>query len=116
MNIMLAMHIGKRIARARKRAGITPDELATLLGITGAAVRSWELGKSQPRPSRYDDIATALGANPNYIAREIEPVMMGDDPDELEQRASAFADLMATLSDDQIDLVIQVAREFQKAP
>lgn len=110
------MHIGERIAIARKRAGMTPEELAKALGITASAVRSWELGKSQPRPSKYPGIAEALGAHLGYIGTGTEPVMLNDDPEALERRATQFAELVTSLTDEQIELVMQVAREFQKVP
>ena len=108
------MGIGDRIKRARTLAGMTPDELARELKITGSAVRSWEKGVSQPRPKRYSVIADALGAHLNYISSGVEPPLVGEDAESLDRRASEFAEIMLSLSDEQINLLYQVAREFHK--
>lgn len=40
--------IGKRVAEARRRAGLTQKELADLIGVGQRAVQGWELGRSHP--------------------------------------------------------------------
>lgn len=42
------LNMGETIARERRAAGITQDELAAHLGVTKAAVSKWELGQSLP--------------------------------------------------------------------
>lgn len=42
------LNMGATIARERRAAGITQDELAAHLGVTKAAVSKWELGQSLP--------------------------------------------------------------------
>lgn len=45
---MEGINIAGTIARERRAAGITQDELAAHLGVTKAAVSKWELGQSAP--------------------------------------------------------------------
>ena len=40
--------VGKRLAQARRRAGLTQKELADLVGVGERAVQAWELGQSHP--------------------------------------------------------------------
>ena len=40
--------IGKRVAEACRRAGLTQKELAELIGVGQRAVQGWELGRSHP--------------------------------------------------------------------
>jgi transcriptional regulator with XRE-family HTH domain len=40
--------IGKRVAEARRRAGLTQKELADLVGVGQRAIQGWELGRSHP--------------------------------------------------------------------
>lgn len=42
------LNIGSTIARERRAAGLTQDDLAMHLGVTKAAVSKWELGQSMP--------------------------------------------------------------------
>ncbi len=42
------MELGTRISDLRKKAGMTQEQLASLLGTTRQAVSKWESGKSQP--------------------------------------------------------------------
>ena len=40
--------VGKRVAQARRRAGLTQKQLADLVGVGERAVQGWELGQSHP--------------------------------------------------------------------
>ena len=53
--------LGKRIAKARRQAGITQAALAMQLGVTAQAVSKWEQGKSCPDIAILDEVADALG-------------------------------------------------------
>jgi transcriptional regulator with XRE-family HTH domain len=52
----LAKIVGKRIAAARKQAGLSQTELADKIGVTRAAVSGWERGQ-EPLLSHLRDIA-----------------------------------------------------------
>lgn len=57
----------KRIAAARKLAGLNQSEVARRLGITPQAVQGWESGKSAPRGERLLQLAKLLGVTPHYL-------------------------------------------------
>ena len=40
--------VGARMRAARKRAGLTQEQLAALVGVTGGAVSQWENGQTMP--------------------------------------------------------------------
>lgn len=110
------MHIGERIKRARKRAGKEPEDLAKAMKLSGEAIRSWERGDSAPRPTRYAKIAAFLGVTENWIATGAKPMLPdSSEEEELDAQASNFADVMSSLSDDQIELILKVAAQFAKA-
>lgn len=54
-------YLGKRIAEARKRSGLTQNALACRVGVTAQAVSKWEQGRSCPDIAILDEIADALG-------------------------------------------------------
>lgn len=53
--------LGRRIAEARREAGITQTSLARSVGVTAQAVSKWEQGRSCPDIAILDEIADALG-------------------------------------------------------
>lgn len=53
--------LGRRIACARRNAGITQTTLAKRVGVTAQAVSKWEQGRSCPDIAILDEIADALG-------------------------------------------------------
>lgn len=46
----------------RQRAGVSQEELAEPLGVTGACISRWETGSRKPRGPRVDAYARALAA------------------------------------------------------
>jgi len=55
------MSIGKNIAKYRKAAGMTQEELGTSLGVTNQAVSKWESEVSMPDILLLPQIASVLG-------------------------------------------------------
>lgn len=55
------MTIGNRIQEARKRVGLTQEELGERIGVTGVAIMRYEKDKRQPRIEQLMAIAAALG-------------------------------------------------------
>ena len=54
-------YFGARLKALRKKAGLTQEELADVLGISYMTVRRWEAGKASPRVEDIPSIAQALG-------------------------------------------------------
>lgn len=54
------MNIGKNIAKFRKKAKLTQEELGKQLGVSNQAVSKWESGISMPDVMLLPDIAKAL--------------------------------------------------------
>ena len=52
---------GSRLRALRKKAGLSQEELADVLGISYMTVRRWEAGKASPRVEDVPSIAQALG-------------------------------------------------------
>ena len=56
-------NFGKRLKALRKKAGLTQEELADVLGISYMTVRRWEAEKVSPRIEEIKAIAQALGVS-----------------------------------------------------
>lgn len=57
------MTVGENIKRIRLQRGLTQDELGYLVGVAGTMIRKYELGIANPKPSKLETIAKALGVN-----------------------------------------------------
>ena len=63
----MLMGIGDRIRRSREQIGLSQSELARRLGIRPQSVQQWEDGKTEPRPKKYQDIASALEVDKSWL-------------------------------------------------
>ena len=59
--------IGRRIAEARRAAGLTQPDLAEKMGISFQAVSNWERGESMPDISLLPDLAAVLETTTDNI-------------------------------------------------
>jgi transcriptional regulator with XRE-family HTH domain len=57
------MKLGKRIAQARKRCGLTQEQLAGRVGVTKQAVWQWEHDQGLPSLDRIIPLCRALEAS-----------------------------------------------------
>lgn len=52
---------------ARKKAGMTQEEVANALGVTPATVSMWETGRMQPRANMLPKIASLYGCTIEHL-------------------------------------------------
>jgi PAS domain S-box-containing protein len=64
-----AAHVGRRIARARKEAGLTQQELADRVGVTRRSIQGYEAGSIAPY-RHLDRLAEALGRSRDWLVAE----------------------------------------------
>ena len=57
------MTIGENIRRIRIEKGMTQKQVAEACGTVDAAIRTYELGKANPKPVTVAKIAKALGVS-----------------------------------------------------
>jgi transcriptional regulator with XRE-family HTH domain len=61
------LNVGENILYWRRLKGMKQDELAKKIGISPAALSNIENGSSKPDIERIEDIAEALGVEPNQL-------------------------------------------------
>ena len=67
------MVLGEKIARARKRCGLTQEQLAERLDVTRQSVSRWESGAAFPEMEKMVRLARLLGVSCDYLLRgEVE--------------------------------------------
>jgi ribosome-binding protein aMBF1 (putative translation factor) len=59
---------GKRIADARRAAGMTQEDLAERMNASQQAVASWEAQVNEPRLAIFEAIAKITGTSPEWLA------------------------------------------------
>ena len=60
---MDTINIGKRIKEARKKAGLTQNELAAKMGVSGSAIAQFERDEYNPTFQKITEISKALNCN-----------------------------------------------------
>lgn len=68
------MGIGKRIKEARERLGMTQNELADLVGVTGSAITNYEKETSHPKEPIMYKLFSALQVDANYLFQDVVSV------------------------------------------
>lgn len=68
---MDCIKIGKRIKQARETAGITQEQLSSLLGCTPQHVSALERGVKQPSLETLVSIANLLNASSDFLLQDI---------------------------------------------
>jgi SOS-response transcriptional repressor LexA len=64
---MVFMKVNDRIKSARKKKGLSQDELSVFVGVSRAAISQWERGETTPRGKYLSDLATALGVTVEWL-------------------------------------------------
>ena len=64
------MTVSANIRQLRKKAGLTPIELAEKIGVSIATLRRWEAGETSPTGTKITEIADLLGVLPDEIVKD----------------------------------------------
>ena len=64
------MGIGKRLKEARENAGLTQEQLAKMVGVTGSAITNYEKGTSHPKEPVIYALMDALHIEPNFLFQD----------------------------------------------
>lgn len=64
--------IGRRLAEARRAAGLSQEELAAKVGVRSGTISRYERGAFQPRTDKLEPIVDALGVSSDWIFRGVQ--------------------------------------------
>ena len=70
---------GERMHLARKRAGLTLDDVGKALGITGGAVSLWESNQNFPSRQRLEEFAKLTGVEASWLQFGVTASRFGPD-------------------------------------
>lgn len=96
--------LGYAIRRAREQRGLTPPQLAELVGVGRGTINDWESGASVP---------SMLYLGPLCAALVVDPRLFADLPDEPPSPVDAY---LMDLEDVQAATVRGIAAAFQPPP
>lgn len=106
---MIYRDIGKRLQRAREEAKLSQEELASLLGITQAALSNYELGKRRLYLQNLEQIASILNKPIAYFLEE-EPVAEttpSEAGDDMSETAKEIIKLVSELPDEEMESILE---------
>lgn len=113
----MGREIGALIRQARIQKGYTQEALAKLVGVQKSAVAKWENGRvTEIKRSNLISLADALGIEDvllvgnAYSDKKEKPT---DEDDGLSDEKRELIARIQELSDDQIQLLLQVARSIK---
>lgn len=67
------MVLKEKIAEQRKRAGLSQEQLAELLGVTRQSVSKWELGDAVPEIEKVLQMSSLFAVPTDYLLKGITP-------------------------------------------
>lgn len=78
------MEFKDRVRALRLDAGVTQNEMAKRLGLTGRAVGAWESGRAKPGIDKLQEIADYFGVSPHWLLDGSDGGSTDLSPDEVE--------------------------------
>lgn len=61
------MEFKDRVRSLRDAAGLTQEQLADRVGLTGRAIGAWESGRAKPRIDKLQQLADYFGVSPHWL-------------------------------------------------
>lgn len=94
--------LAQRIADAREIKGASLEQMAHMTGVTTETFRGWEVGASEPRPSKMQMLAGVLGVSMSWLLAGDADHEPHEEPrdhlERLEYKIERMAHLQAELS------------------
>ena len=74
------MKLSEKILYSRKRAGLSQEALADMVGVSRQAVSKWETGEALPETAKLAALGTALGVSLDWLLSDAEPEEPEEEP------------------------------------
>ena len=108
---MIQKKMGKRIQKAREEAGLSQEELASLMGCTQAALSNYELGKRRLYLANLAQLARILNKPINYFLEEPEDIKEEPLPQEpFNDTITAIIGLLAELPEEELTDILDFVK------
>lgn len=94
-----------------ERTGRTQKELAEVVGVAASTFNDWIKGRKYPRIDKIEILANYFGIQKSDLIEDKEKPTAADDG--LSKEKKELIDRIRNLSDEQIRLLLQVARSIK---
>ena len=74
------MKLSEKILYSRKRAGLSQEALADMVGVSRQAVSKWETGEALPETAKLAALGAALGVSVDWLLSDSEPEEPEEEP------------------------------------
>ena len=74
------MKLPEKILYSRKRAGLSQEALADMVGVSRQAVSKWETGEALPETAKLAALGAALGVSVDWLLSDSEPEEPREEP------------------------------------
>lgn len=74
------MKLPEKILYSRKRAGLSQEALADMVGVSRQAVSKWETGEALPETAKLAALGAALGVSMDWLLSDSEPEEPREEP------------------------------------
>lgn len=101
---MKEIYFAENLKRFRESIGLTKEELANRVGVSGAMVGYWETKKNEPRMGKVQLIADVLGVGVDELLFSQPPVV--NDMEKLSQLKQRGINAIMAISDDELELLV----------
>ena len=103
----------KKVSDLCNQNGIAMTTLAVNLGFSKSVVTNWKKTEATPRPSTVKKIADYFGVSVDYLLGGTTTAMTEDNKKiELSPKEEQLLESSKTLSDEQIDSLLQMIKQF----
>lgn len=86
------MKLSEKILYSRKRAGLSQEALADMVGVSRQAVSKWETGEALPETAKLAALGAALGVSVDWLLSDSEPEEPEEEPEEEPARPEDWTD------------------------
>lgn len=100
---MKEIYFAENLKRFRESKGLTKEELANRIGVSGAMVGYWETKKNEPRMGKVQLIAEVLNVDVDELLFSQPPVDNVSDLSEIKQRGIKA---IMEIEDEELELLV----------
>lgn len=107
--------IGEFLRRVRERQGLTREETASLIGLSGQVYGRYERAESRMAVTRLVHLWETIGFEPLEMLHEIAPHMFGETKENARNMADLLA-MIAKMKPSSVETLLRLVKEIKNEP
>ena len=110
---MKELYFAENLRRFREAKGLTKEELATRVGVSGAMAGYWEAKKNEPRMGKVQLIADILNVGMDELLFS-EPPVVEDNISDLTELQKRGIKAIRSIPDEELELLVALLEKHVK--